>query len=292
MDEILGTHRSANHHRTSLAGEAGRSTTRSSFRAAQGRSQRLQDLPHCGAGDRVAEFDEFALHVTVPPRRIVGRDADHEFPDRGCGGRSSGSPPAGVVPFAGDQAPMPGEQRRRGHHEHLTPPAAGDQPGQCRKPHPVARLVADPAGLAAQHRVLVPVYQEFGVLGHLTPGYYHQTTEQTANEQVDDRKDHSAMIPTRLAAQARSTNRAPQQRRPAEPPRGEQVRIIRIREHPARCAARNATCCCRDQMLGQHLSVQKLPVRPLETLHDTIIPGHRTRSRQTHCGLRPFSAGF
>jgi hypothetical protein len=35
----------------------------------------MQDLPHCGAGDRVAEFDEFALHATVPPRRIVGRDA-------------------------------------------------------------------------------------------------------------------------------------------------------------------------------------------------------------------------
>jgi hypothetical protein len=70
--------------------------------------------------------------------------------------------------------------------------------------------LADPAGLPAQHRVLVPKYQEFGVLGHLTPGQHHQTTEQTANEQVDDRKDHLAMIPTRLAAQARSSNRAPQ----------------------------------------------------------------------------------
>ena len=70
--------------------------------------------------------------------------------------------------------------------------------GQCRKPHPVARLVADPAGLAAQYRVLVAEYQEFGVLGHLTPGQDHQTTEQAANKQVDDRKDHSAMIPTRL----------------------------------------------------------------------------------------------
>ena len=114
-------------------------------------------------------------------------------PDRGCGRRSSGSPPAGVVPFARGQSPVPGEQRCRGHHEHLAPPAAGDEPGQCRKPHPVARLVADPAGLAAQYRVLVPEYQEFGVLGHLTPGQYHQTTEQTANKQVDDRKDHSAM---------------------------------------------------------------------------------------------------
>ena len=202
----------------------------------------MQDLPYCGAGDRVAEFDEFALHATVPPRRIAGRDADHEFPDCGCCGRSSGSPPAGVVPFAGDQAPVPGEQRRRGHHEHLTPPSAGDQPGQCRKPHPVGRLVADPAGLAAQHRVLVPKYQELGVLGHLTPGQYHQTTEQTANEQVDDRKDHSAMIPTRLAAQARSSNRAPhgQQHRVGDQ-RGGAARGPRLRPPPRPLTRSRAT---------------------------------------------------
>ena len=185
----------------------------------------MQDLPHRGAGDRVAEPDEFALHATVPPRRIAGRDADHQFPDRGCGRRSSGSPPAGVVPCARGQSPVPGGQRCRGHQEHLALPAAGDQPGQCRKPHPVARLVADPAGLAAQYRVLVPEYQEFGVLGHLTPGQYHQATEQTANKQVDDRKDHSAMIPTRLPAQARSSNRAPQVHR-ADSPRG---------RHPLSC---------------------------------------------------------
>ena len=39
-----------------------------------------------------------------------------------------------------------------------------------------------------------------------------RAAEQTANEQVDDGEDHSAMIPTRLAALARSSNRAPQDR--------------------------------------------------------------------------------
>jgi hypothetical protein len=73
-----------------------------------------------------------------------------------------------------------------------------------------AGWVADPADLAAQHRVLVPEHQELGVLGHLTLGQHHQTAEQTANEQVDDREDHSAMISTRLAAQTRSSSRAPQ----------------------------------------------------------------------------------
>ena len=83
---------------------------------------------------------------------------------------------------------MPGEQRRRGYREHLAPSAAGDQPGQRRKPQPVGRLVADPADLAAQHRVLVAKYQELGVLGHVTPGQHHQAAEQTANEQETTEK--------------------------------------------------------------------------------------------------------
>jgi hypothetical protein len=46
-------------------------------------------------------------------------------------------------------------------------------------------LVADPADLAAQHRVLVPEHQELGILGHLAPGQHHQAAEQAAHEQVD-----------------------------------------------------------------------------------------------------------
>jgi len=170
----------------------------------------VQDLPHRGGGDRVTGLDEFALHAPVPPRRVLRRDAGHEFPDRGWRGRSAGTPPAGVVPLACDQSPVPGQQCRRSHREDLTPAAPGDQPGQCREPQPVARLVSDPADLAAQHRVLMPEHQEFGVPGRLTPGQHHQAAKQATYEQVDDRKDHSAMIPSRRAGQARSSNRAPQ----------------------------------------------------------------------------------
>ena len=165
----------------------------------------------------MAELDELALHAPVPPGRVVRRDADHELADRGCRGRPPGTPPVRVIPFACDQAPMPGQQRRRGHREHLTPPAPRDQPGQCREPQPIGRLVADPADLAAQHRVLVPEHQEFGVLGHLTPGQHHQKAEQAAREQVHDREDHSAMIPTHKTAQARSSNRALQASSPSQP---------------------------------------------------------------------------
>ena len=58
----------------------------------------------------------------------------------------------------------------------------GDQPGKRGKPQPVAWLVADLAGLAAQHCVLMPEDQELGVIGHLTP-------------EVDDREEYSARFP-------------------------------------------------------------------------------------------------
>jgi hypothetical protein len=67
-------------------------------------------------------------------------------------------------------------------------------------------------------RVLVPEHQELGIFGHLTPGQHHQAAEQTANEQVGDREDHSAMIPARKTGHARSNNRAQQD--PLVPPAG------------------------------------------------------------------------
>jgi len=126
-----------------------------------------------------------ALHAPVAPGGIVRGDADHELADRGCRGRPSGTPSARIVPFTCDQPPVPGQQRRRSHREHLSPAMPGDQPGQCREPQPVARLVADPADLAAQHRVLVPEHQQFGVLGHLTPGQHRHRGEQAAHKEAD-----------------------------------------------------------------------------------------------------------
>src|SRR6266516_4922555 len=118
----------------------------------------VKDLPYRGGRDRVAEPDEFALYAPVPPGRVVDSHADHELADRGCRGRPPRTPPARVIPVACDQPPVPGEQCRRGHREHFIPPAPGEQLRQGREPQPIGWLVADPADLAAKHRVLVPEY--------------------------------------------------------------------------------------------------------------------------------------
>jgi hypothetical protein len=157
----------------------------------------------------VAEPDQLALHPPVPPPGVLCRDADHERADRRRRGRPPQTPAARVVPLARDQPTVPGEHRRRGHRKHLIPPAARDQSRQRRQPQPVGWLVADPADLATQDRVLVPEHQDFGVLGHPVPRQHRQAAEQAAYEQVENGNDHSAMIPARKPDQARSNNRAP-----------------------------------------------------------------------------------
>ena len=79
---------------------------------------------------------------------------------------------------------MPCQQRCWGHGEYRAPQVAGDQPGQRREPQPVRRLIADPAGLSAQHRVLVPQHQQLRFLGSLASGQQHQGAEQAAHELV------------------------------------------------------------------------------------------------------------
>jgi hypothetical protein len=62
--------------------------------------------------------------------------------------------------------------------------------------------------LAAQHGILVPQHQEFGVVGQLAPAQHDHAAEQAAHHQVSDREENPAMISARRPA--RSNNRAPQ----------------------------------------------------------------------------------
>jgi hypothetical protein len=70
---------------------------------------------------------------------------------------------AGVVRPRGQLA-VPGQEHcwRRG--KDFGPAPAGEKPCQRCEAHPVSWLVPDPAGVAAQHRVLVPEYEQLSFL--------------------------------------------------------------------------------------------------------------------------------
>ena len=138
----------------------------------------------------------------------------------------------------------------------------GPDPATSQAPTPAAPagrlgtvlLVASAAGaplslLALRHlgrwgRVLVQ-HQELGIFGHLTPGQHHQSAEQTANEQVDDREDHPAIIPARKTGHARSNNRAQHDqrhhRRQAELMRRPRLRGL-IRSSTRACPRGHQSC--------------------------------------------------
>ena len=55
--------------------------------------------------------------------------------------------------------------------------AARDEPGERGEPGPVGGVVAHPAGVPAQHRVLVPEHQQLGVLRPVPADYQDSQAE-------------------------------------------------------------------------------------------------------------------
>ncbi len=73
---------------------------------------------------------------------------------------------------------------------------AGKKPGQRGEQHPVGRLVPDPAGLAAEHRVLVPEHQQFSSLRPVAAEHQGSHAEYPARQQIDDLEQHPASQPS------------------------------------------------------------------------------------------------
>jgi hypothetical protein len=59
--------------------------------------------------------------------------------------------------------------------------------------HDVA-LVVHPGDLVAQHGVLVPQHQQFGVLTQISPHQHSGQAEHTAHEPIQDRQQHPTII--------------------------------------------------------------------------------------------------
>jgi len=131
----------------------------------------MQDLPHGARRHGDAEFRQFAVDPAVSPQRILLRQPNDQAGDaRDCWRTAGLSPPARVV-LSPRQFAVPGQQRRGRNREDFGPAPAGDEPCQRGEPHPVSGLVPDPAGVAAQDRVLVPEHQRFSILRQVLTEY-------------------------------------------------------------------------------------------------------------------------
>ena len=126
---------------------------------------------------------------------------------------SSGTPQAGLAPlarvvFVAGQFAVPGQQRRGRHGEDVGPAPAREEPCQRGEPHPVARLIPYPAGVPAQHRVLVPEHEQLSSLRPVAAEHQDSQAEYPARQQVDDLEQHPASQPSLRSScweQCRST---------------------------------------------------------------------------------------
>ena len=80
--------------------------------------------------------------------------------------------------------------------EDLRPAPPRDEPGKHGEPDPVGRFVPHPPGVAAQHRVLVPEYQQLGVLPPVLPDHQHSQAENPAHQQTADLEQHPVSQPS------------------------------------------------------------------------------------------------
>ena len=82
------------------------------------------------------------------------------------------------------------QQRRGRDRKDLTPALARYEPCQRSEPGPVSGLVPYPAGVAAQHRVLVAQNQQLRILGQITTEQHDQQPEHGTDDQINEGEDH------------------------------------------------------------------------------------------------------
>ena len=154
-----------------------------------------QDLPHGGRRYGDAELRQFAMDPAMSPQRILLRQANHQAGDAPDRRRAAGLAPLARVVLAASQFAVPGQERRGRHGEDPGPAPARQEPCHRGEPHPVAQLVSYPAGMPAQHRVLVPEHEQFGIFRPVTAEHQDGQAEHPARQQVDDLEQHPASQP-------------------------------------------------------------------------------------------------
>jgi hypothetical protein len=79
-------------------------------------ARRVENLPHGGGTDLVAESDKFSMHAAISPGGILGGQAHGEGADAGGDGRAA-CPHGRGGPLSADELTVPAQDRCRGDQE-------------------------------------------------------------------------------------------------------------------------------------------------------------------------------
>jgi hypothetical protein len=147
-----------------------------------------QDSADRSGAQAVAEPGEFAVEAAVAPGRVLVCQAQDQVAELIADWWAARL--AGVGPFSGDQAAVPGQQRSRGDDAMLTQ-WAGEQTGQSGQDRPLRPGGSRSTDLTAQDHDFMAQDQDPEVLGRSTASEQPQPTEHRDTDQVQQSEQHS-----------------------------------------------------------------------------------------------------
>src|SRR5712691_9019861 len=148
-----------------------------------------QHLTHRRRRDADAEALEFADNPFVSPVRVLPGESQDQLAERALERRSPG-PPARVGPAAGDQLPMPAQQRLRLDRKHC-PGRPGQRATQRRQQRSIGLRQLRPRVPPAQDRQLVAENQDFQFLRATRPRQQPHQREQVPDDEIRKRPEQN-----------------------------------------------------------------------------------------------------
>jgi hypothetical protein len=122
----------------------------------------IEDLPHGGGADLVAQACEFAVHPSVSPGRVLGGEVYCRGPQPWGYGWSAW-PVVGGGPVAGNEPSVSAQDR--GGRDEQTGPVAGQPAAECSDRCSVGPVHPGSRGAAVQYGELVAQHEDLDVLG-------------------------------------------------------------------------------------------------------------------------------
>ena len=148
-----------------------------------------QDRAHRTRRDRNAQAEQLTDDPFVAPAWLLSGEPDDELLDFASDLPAS-DPTARTCLAARHQPLVPAQQRPRTHQEHRPGPAR-QRTAQRRKQHSISLAKLQRLGLSPQDRELVPQDQDLEFLRTRRPAAQHEQREQSARNQIHERRQHA-----------------------------------------------------------------------------------------------------